>query len=149
MRTIHAALALVAGRFGVGDLRPDASGFAEIILADTLSLYLRVVDEFELELSLRLPGFDDHPKPEVLAELLRWNAISDGARLALEPGRKAVVLGQRLDIRQGTDDAFASRVTGFVLTALDWHQGGAESLQDRVRRPGEPEPLPEIGAIRL
>jgi hypothetical protein len=149
MRTIHAALALVADRFGISDLRPDSAGFAEIILADTLSFYLRVVDEFELELSMRLAGFDDHPKPAVLAELLRWNAASDGARIALEPGRKGVVLGQRLDVRQGDDAAFAARVSGFVLTVLDWHQGGTDTLHDRVRRHGETENLPEIGALRL
>lgn len=149
MRTIHAAFALVAQRFGVGDLRPDAAGFAEIILADTLSLYLRVVDEYEMELSMRIPGFDDHPKPEVLAELLRWNATSDGARIALEPGRRGAVLGRRLDVRQGTDEAFGQAVAGFVLAALDWHQGGVEGLLDRVRRHSDPAPPPEIGAIRL
>jgi hypothetical protein len=149
MRTIHAALALLAERFGVSDLRPDAKGFAEIILADTLSLYLRIVDEHEIELSLRLPGFDDHPKPEVLAELLRWNATSDGARIALEPGRKTVVIGQRVDVRQGTDENLAGKVAGFVLTTLDWHQGGTASLLERVKRHSEPTSLPEFGAIRL
>lgn len=149
MRTIHAALAIVAQRFGVTDLRPDAAGFAEIILADALSLYLRVVDEYELELSMRIPGFDDHPKPEVLAELLRWNATSDGARIALEPGRKGAVLGKRLDVRQGTDESFGLAVATFVLTALDWHQGGADSLRDRVKRHSDPSLPPELGAIRL
>lgn len=144
MRTMHAALAAVADRLGMGQILPDASGFAELVVADVLPVYLRIADEFELELSARLSEFDGRLTPDVLEELMRWNARFTGLRFAIEPDRSGVVLSRRLDIRTLGNDRLGEAVEAFILAAADWRRHGAETLLERVMRygRGSSDPIP-------
>ena len=144
MRTMHAALAAVADRLGMGQILPDAAGFAELVVAEVLPVYLRIADEYELELSARLTEFDGRLTPALMEELMRWNARFLGLRFAIEPDRSCVVLGRRLDIRTLGNDRIADAVEAFIMAAADWRRHGAETLLERVMRYGQgvSDPVP-------
>ncbi len=134
MRTMHGALSSVARSFGMAAVAPDAAGFAELVVEETLSVFLRTADEFEIELSARIPEFDGAVTVEVAEELLRWNGRFTGMRFALEPDRNGVVLGRRIDIRVGDEGAVAQAVSAFILAVADWrHSGAAELMRDAMR----------------
>lgn len=149
MRTMHAALAGVARRFGMERILPDAAGFAEIVVADALPVFLRVVDEFELEVSARLPEFDGRLTGDVLAELLRWNGRFDGLRFAVEPERGGVVIGRRVDIRDFSDARLCDLVAEFVLVVADWRRSGAVQLLEGVIRHHEADETAQMTVLRL
>lgn len=149
MRTMHAALAAVAERLGMVQILPDASGFAELVVADILPVYLRIADEYELELSARIAEFDGRLTPDLLEELMRCNAKFTGLRFAIEPDRSGVVLGRRLDIRSLSAVRVAEAVEAFILTAADWRRNGAEAMLERVMRYGQRESAPYFTDFRL
>lgn len=149
MRTMHAALAAVADRLGMAQILPDASGFAELVVADVLPVYLRLADEYELELSARIAEFDGRLKPDLMTELMRWNARFTGLRFAIEPDRGGVVLGRRLDIRCLSNSRIAETVEAFILAAADWRRHQAEALLERVMRHGQDSQEPLFGSFRL
>lgn len=137
MRTMHAALAAVADRLGLAQIQPNADGFAEIVVADVLPIFLRQADEYELELSARLTELDGHLSPALITELMRWNARFHGLRFALEADRPGIVLGRRLDIRTLGEARIAEAVEAFLYAAADWRRHGAEALVQRVMRHGQ------------
>lgn len=138
MRTIHVALSQVAKRFGLAQIVPDAAGFAELEVDGALSVYLRVQDDHEVELSARVPEFGDAVTPELIEALMVWNGRARGLRFAVEPDRGGVVLGRRIDIRAGAADALALAVEAFVIAVADWRRSGAEEMMSRVKRHAEP-----------
>ena len=149
MRTMHAALAAVADRLGMPQILPDAAGFAELVVADVLPVYLRVVDEWELELSARLAEFDGRLTLELREELMRWNGRFTGLRFAVEPDRSGVVLGRRLDIRTLSNDRIAETAEAFILAAADWRRHGADALVQRVMRHAQGGSDPLLSDFRL
>lgn len=138
MRTMHVALSLAAERLGMQAIVPDATGFAELEVEEAFSVFLRVVDEYEAELSARLPEFGTGLGREVTEALLVWNGRFRGLRFALEPVGGGVVLGRRVDIRLGAPDALGEAVEGFVLAVADWRKSGAAELLARVKQHAEP-----------
>lgn len=139
MRTMHGALSAVARRFGLAQVLPDAEGFAELVVEEALSVYLRVVDEFEIEVSARIPEFETAVTADLAEALLRWNGRSTGLRFALEPGRNGVVLGRRVDVRSGDEDAVPQAVADFIAAVADWRKSGATDFLRTVlhRKPGD------------
>lgn len=136
MRTMHAALAALAERLDTKPILTDAAGVAELVIGEVQPVYLRLADEFELELSARLPEFDGRLTPEVMAELLLWNSRFHGLRFAVEADRSGVVLGRRLDIRTLEPDRIADAAESFIRMVADWRRHGAAALLDRVMRYG-------------
>ncbi|MEZ5753395.1 MAG: type III secretion system chaperone [Paracoccaceae bacterium] len=149
MRTMHAALAAVADRLGMGQILPDAAGNAELVVADVLPVYLRVVDEWELEFSARIAEFDGHLSPALSEELLRLNGTFTVLRFAVEPDRSGVVLGRRLDIRTLSDDRIADAAHMFILAVADWRRHGATALIERVMRYAQGGGDPLLSDFRL
>jgi hypothetical protein len=137
MRTMHATLAAVADRLGMPRILPDPAGFAELVVAEVLPIYLRVADEYELELSAHLVEFDGRLTPDLLMELLRWNGRFNGLRFAVEPDRAGVILGRRLDIRILSDARICDAVESFLCATADWRKTGANELLERVKRYGQ------------
>lgn len=137
MRTMHVALSLAAARLGMSSIKTDAAGFAELEVGEAFSVYLRLADEFEVELSARIPEFGEAPSVELFEALLAWNGRFDGLRFAIEPDRGGVVIGRRVDIRLGEADALGRAVQNFILTVADWRKTGAAEVLAGVKQHGD------------
>lgn len=149
MRTMHAALAEVARHMGLAHILPDADGFAELVVDETLSIFLRSVDEEAIELSARLPEFDGRLSVPVMDALLRWNGRFNGLRFAVESDRNGVVLGRRIDIDTEAADTLPRAVEAFVLAVADWRRHGAEALLHSVIRHEDTGFASQMSGLRL
>lgn len=149
MRTMHAALSEVARHLGMAQILPDADGFAELVVEDGLSVFVRTVDEGSVELSARLPEFDGRLSLAVIQALLRWNGRFHGLRFAIESDRNGVVLGRRLDVIQTDTKHLPQNIEAFILAVIDWRRSGAETLLQSVIRHDETGVASQMSGLRL
>lgn len=149
MRTMHAALAEVARHLGMAQILPDAEGFAELVVDEGLSVFLRTVDDDAIELSARLPEFDGRLSLPVLGALMRWNGRFHGLRFAVDADRNAVVLGRRVELGPDQPSDLPRTVESFILSVADWRRSGAETLLQGVVRHEAGDFSSQMSGLRL
>lgn len=149
MRTMHAALAEVARHLGLTQILPDADGFAELLVEEGFSVFMRTVDDGAVELSARLPEFDGRLSLPVLEALMRWNGRFHGLRFAVDRDRNGVVLGRRVDLGPEEPSELPRTVEAFILSVADWRRSGADTLLQSVIRHEEADFASQMSGLRL
>jgi hypothetical protein len=110
---------------GIGTrLIPDSDGFIKLRLADAIDVFVEVVSENELEVSVRLTKGSEPPDPTLLEGALRANANLHAPRFALEGGSDAILLGDRIDVLVETPQSLHERLSFIARTATGLVMGG-------------------------
>ena len=149
MKSLHEALQALARGARLESLEANADGFAEVVFGDRmLSLYIKLADDSQIELSVRIDALGRDLTPHLAVALLDENARRLRGRLAVD-GTGAIVLGQRLDVSELDEKALLAAADAFLRDVLQMEAHGAAALRERAERYRAPVAMPQEAMIRL
>ncbi|WP_375453288.1 type III secretion system chaperone [uncultured Methylobacterium sp.] len=123
MQDLHQAIAALREVTGLPDLELGPDQHAEVVFGETPVGFVGIgADHVEMVTPLAaLPPELDQTR---LARLMTANylgAATGPARLALDPGRRQIVLCERLDLRGLDADGLHARIVDFLGSAAFWN----------------------------
>ena len=131
MHDVHGAIDALKEITGLPDLALGPDGHAEIVF-EGRPVGLVAAGGGQLELVTPIDSFGRRPDDETLRRLMTANYLGSAtgpARLALDPGREQIVLGQRLGPQALDLDALHLVLKVFLATAAFWDgPDGKEAL---------------------
>lgn len=149
MNSLHEALQVLARSARLDSLDANADGFVELVFGDQmLSLYIKLADDSQIELSARIDAFGRGLSPELALALLDENARRPRGRLAVD-GTGAIVLGQRIDVSEVDEKGLAAAADAFLRDVLRMEATGAADLRKRAEKYRAPTKMPQEAMIRL
>jgi hypothetical protein len=149
MKSLHEALQALARGARLDALDTNADGFVELVFGDQmLSLYIKVADASQIELSTRIDAFGQGLTPELALALLDDNARRLRGRLAVD-GTGAIVFGQRLDVADLDEKALLAAADAFLHDALRLEATGAAALKQSAEKYRTKAEMPQDAMIRL
>ena len=149
MQSIHEALQTLARGAKLGSLETNAAGFIEVVFGDQLlSLYIKVAEESQIELSVRIDAFGLHPSTDLAQVLLEENGRRTIGRFAVD-GTGAVVLGQRIEVAHVDAESLLAISEAFLHEVLLLEAKGAADLLRRAEQYTPPVEVPQEAMIRL
>ncbi len=136
MQDANHALSVLRNRTKIANLEFDTAGQVELVIEDSLSIFLSRVSDTEIEFSSSIDALDDKISVDVMKAMLTANALGAGtgtARLALDAGTGEALVCDRVDVRLVDAAGFEARFTTFVRTAAFWATDGARDLLAAAR----------------
>ena len=149
MKSLHEALQTLARGARLDSLDANADGFVELVFGDQmLSLYIKLADDSQIELSARIDAFDQDLSPELAMALLDENGRRLRGRLAVD-GTGAIVLCQRLDVAELDEKALIAAAEAFLREVLLLEAKGAADLRARAEQYRTKVDMPDEAMLRL
>jgi hypothetical protein len=131
MHDVDHAMTVLRERTGLHDLTLNRSGLVEMVFDDDLVVRFHRVDENALELVAKIGSLGATPTVDRLTALLFANHLGQTtgpARIAVDRHDGAIVLGERLNVKDLDAGALENRLLAFVQYAKTWASGRVEAL---------------------